>query len=204
MTTLVQVGLVASAWCLFHSFFITHFWRDLVRRVLPSHHLLNRLIYVGFSTVSFGLMAWLFFTLPARTLWDWPGWWSAVRWTGLALTLLLFWLGTRAYDGKAFLGLRQWRDFLTGRESREAPFRTTGILGVIRHPWYAGTFLLLIFCLPVTDVNLIWRGVFFLYTIIGTELEERKLLADIGDRYAEYRAKVPRLCPKMRKSGRRR
>ena len=29
---------------------------------------------------------------------------------------------------------------------------------------------------PVTDVNLVWRGVFLFYTFIGTEIEERKLV----------------------------
>ena len=199
MTTLVQVGLVAAAWCFFHSLFIAHWWRDLVRRLLPRHHLLNRLLYVAFSTATFGAMAWWFHALPARMLWDWPGWWSTVRWFGLADALLLFWLGTRAYDGKAFLGLRQWRDFLADRDSREPPFRTGGVLGMIRHPWYSGTFLFLVFCLPVTDVNLVWRAVFFVYTIVGTELEERKLLVDVGAEYEDYRGRVPRFFPRINK-----
>ncbi len=203
MATLFQIGLVASAWCFLHSFFITHRWNGLVRRLLPHHHFLNRLVYVAFSTVSFGLMAWWFFRLPAQMIWDWPGWWSWVRWAGLLLAVWLFWLGSRAYDGKAFLGLRQWQDFLADRESREPPFRTVGVLGWIRHPWYTGTFLFLVFSLSVTDVNLVWRVVFFIYTIIGTELEERKLVVDIGERYQEYRGDVPRFLPVLRKLRRR-
>ena len=74
MPILIQVALATSLWCFFHSLFITHKWRDMIRRLLPRHHLLNRLVYVGFSSVSFGLMAWWFFGLPARELWNWPGW----------------------------------------------------------------------------------------------------------------------------------
>jgi methanethiol S-methyltransferase len=199
MSILIQVALVACAWCFFHSLFITHRWRALVRRTLPRHHLLNRFVYVFFSTASLGLMAWWFWSLPAQPLWSWTGWWSFVRWAALLDALLLFWLGVRSYDGKAFLGLRQWRDWLANREPREPPFRASGILGMIRHPWYTGTLLFLIFCLPFTDVNLVWRGVFFLYTIIGTELEERKLLVDVGVPYEEYRTKVPRFFPGIRR-----
>ena len=51
---------------------------------------------------------------------------------------------------------------------------------------------------PWTDVNLVWRGIFLAYTLIGTELEERKLLRDIGTPYAEYRSRVPRFFPGLR------
>ena len=84
---------------------------------------------------------------------------------------------------------------MAGREHRNPPFRSDGILGVIRHPWYTGTILFLVFSLPVTDVNWVWRVVFLLYTIIGTELEERKLLVEIGDQYRDYRRNVPRFFP---------
>lgn len=203
MSILVQVGLVTAAWCFFHSLFITHRWHAVVRRSFPRRHLLARLVYVSFSTVSFGALAWWLWTLPARPLWDWPGWWSVVRWIGLLDALLLFWLGSRAYDGKSFLGLRQWRDWLDSREPREPPFRTTGVLGMIRHPWYTGALLFFVCCLPVTDVNLVWRSVFILYTIIGTELEERKLLVDVGVPYEEYRTRVPRFFPGISRSNRR-
>ena len=81
----------------------------------------------------------------------------------------------------------------------EPAFRTEGVLGYIRHPWYTGALLFLVFCLPVTDVNLVWRGVFVAYTVIGTELEERKLLEDLGEPYAAYRRRVPRFFPRLRR-----
>jgi protein-S-isoprenylcysteine O-methyltransferase Ste14 len=70
---------------------------------------------------------------------------------------------------------------------------------VIRHPWYAATLILLAFCLPVTDLNLAWRAVLAGYVLIGTELEERKLLVEHGAAYAEYRRDVPRFLPGLRR-----
>ena len=75
--------------------------------------------------------------------------------------------------------------------------RTSGILGIIRHPWYTATLILLVFCTDVTDVNLVWRLVFAVYTLVGTELEERKLLQDLGREYADYRRRVPRYFPAL-------
>jgi protein-S-isoprenylcysteine O-methyltransferase Ste14 len=134
-------------------------------------------------------------TLPSVTIFAWPGYWTWVRWLGVAGAMLLFWLGTRSYDTRSFLGVAQVLDYVQGNPTREPPFRSTGILAFMRHPWYTGTIILLIFCLPFTDVNLVWRLVFLVYTLIGTELEERKLRRDLGAAYAAYHRRVPRFLP---------
>ncbi len=192
---LIWTAVLAALWCAAHSLLITHTVRDRVRALFPRYHVFDRLIYVVFSTVSLAvLFAWLR-TLPEQLLWDWPGWWRWVRWAGLLEAGVLFWLGAQSYNGRAFLGLTQIRDFVAGRPTVPPPFSTAGILGVIRHPWYTGTLVFMAFCLPVTDVNLVWRVVFSLYVLVGTELEERKLLRDLGETYAEYRREVPRFFP---------
>jgi protein-S-isoprenylcysteine O-methyltransferase Ste14 len=199
----LQVALATAAWCFFHSFFITHFWRDTVCRRFPRCAVYNRLVYVTASTLSLGVWFWWVRTLPQTVVWDWSGWWQVVRVIGLVEAGVLFWLGARAHDGRSFLGLRQIAAHTSGRQAETAPFSTDGILGVIRHPWYAGTLLLLVFVLPFTDVNLVWRGVFLAYVFIGTELEERKLATDLGEVYQEYRRRVPRFFP-VHKTRRRR
>ncbi|HPF69210.1 MAG TPA: hypothetical protein PLQ13_00950 [Candidatus Krumholzibacteria bacterium] len=196
----LQAALATALWCALHSVFVTHRWRRFVEGSLPSYRPWQRLAYVAASGLSFLVLALWLRALPDRTLWTWSGAWRWVQLAGLAEAGLLFVLGARAYDGRAFLGLRQAADHLAGRPPREPVFRTAGILGAVRHPWYAGTLLLLAFGLPVTDVNLAWRGVMAAYVLVGTELEERKLLADIGPAYADYRRRVPRfgLPPRRR------
>jgi protein-S-isoprenylcysteine O-methyltransferase Ste14 len=192
------VGLWTSLWCLWHSLLATHRWRALVRRLFPRWHVFSRVLYVAGSALTLALlMVWLR-SLPERTLWSWNGPWAFARWLGLAEAAFLFWAGARAYDNRHFLGLSQLRDYALGREAAEPPFRADGILAVIRHPWYGGTLLLLVFYLPWTDVNVVWRGVFFAYTLLGCELEERKLLRDLGAPYADYRHRVGRYWPRRR------
>lgn len=198
MPDLILVGALATAWCLGHSWFVSHTWRGLVRRHFPRYHVFSRLVYVVFSMLSLGvLMLWIR-TLPSVTLFAWPGWWSWVRWIGLAEAAILFWLGARSYDNRSFLGITQALEYLAGRTPGEPAFRETGILAVIRHPWYTGTLILFVFCLPFTDVNLVWRTVFVIYTLVGTELEERKLLKDYPAQYTVYRSRVPRFFPDPR------
>jgi protein-S-isoprenylcysteine O-methyltransferase Ste14 len=202
LSDLVRVAALTAAWCVLHSWFVSHRWRDLIRSLFPRYHVFARLVYVLFSIVSLSLLMLWIRTLPAVTLFAWPGWWAWVRWLGLAEAGFLFWLGTRCYDNRSFLGLTQALDYLRKTPPAEPAFRSEGILAVIRHPWYTGTIILLVFCLPFTDVNLVWRGVFLVYVLIGTELEERKLLKDIGPGYAAYRRRVPRFFPDPRALGR--
>jgi protein-S-isoprenylcysteine O-methyltransferase Ste14 len=191
-----------ALWCLWHSLLATHRWRALVQRLFPRWHAFSRVIYVLGSTLTLAvLMAWLR-SVPEQVLWEWKGPWALARWLGLAEAAFLFWAGARAFDNRHFLGLAQLRDYAAGRQPAEPPFRAEGILGVIRHPWYSGTLLLLVFMLPWTNVNLAWRGVFLLYTLVGCELEERKLLRDIGAPYAEYRRQVGRYWPRRRGTAR--
>jgi len=195
---LILVAVWTTVWCLGHSWFVSHTWRGLVRRYFPRYHVFSRLVYVVFSTLSLGaLMLWIR-TLPSVTLFAWPGWWSWLRWLGVTEAVFLFWLGTRSYDNRSFLGVTQALAYLRGNPAQEPSFRSAGILAVIRHPWYTGTLILLVFCLPYTDVNLVWRTVFLVYTLIGTELEERKLLKDLPAEYTAYRTRVPRFFPDPR------
>jgi protein-S-isoprenylcysteine O-methyltransferase Ste14 len=192
---LIWTAILTALWCVGHSAPITHAWRDRIRTLFPRYHVLDRIIYVIYSTATLALLFVWLRTLPEQMLWDWPGGWTWVRWAGLFEAALLFWLGSRSYNGRSFLGLTQVRDFAAGRPPETPAFRTSGILSVIRHPWYTGTLLFIAFCLPITDVNLVWRLVFAVYVLIGTELEERKLIAELGDAYLAYRQKVPRYFP---------
>ena len=198
MPPALQAALATALWCAGHSLFITHRWRDFVQRRLPWYQPFERITYVVAATATFGALTLWLQGLPEHTLWTWSGGWQVVRVLGLGLAVLLFWLGARSYDGRGFLGLRQIADRLAGRKHRDPLFRSDGILGVIRHPWYTGTLVVLICALPFTDVNLAWRGVFWVYTLVGTELEERKLLTDLGETYAAYRRRVPRFLPRLR------
>jgi len=202
MIPLLGTGLTAALWCGLHSVFVAHFWRDWLQRTFPAHYRLFRILYVTASTVTLGglLVGW--HTLPAARLWSWDGPWALLRYAGLATAGVLFILGARAFDGRAFLGLRQLSDHLARRPAADPPFRTAGILNHIRHPWYSGTVLVLVFGLPVTDVNLIWRSVFLFYTIIGTELEERKLRRDLPGVYDAYRQRVGRFWPRPHRGNR--
>lgn len=198
MQTLFLVGLTASLWSLLHSLFISHRWRRWQSSRWPRLEPWSRLIYVVFNTVTLGLLFFWWRQLPQTLIWAWSGPWSYLRGLGLLMALVFFALGAAAYDNRAFLGLRQLASHRQGSPSGHPEFTRRGILSRVRHPWYTGTLFFFLFCLPVTDVNAVWRGIFLLYTLVGTELEERKLKAELGPVYENYCREVGRFFPARR------
>jgi protein-S-isoprenylcysteine O-methyltransferase Ste14 len=69
------------------------------------------------------------------------------------------------------------------------------VLRYVRHPWYSSGLPILWTVGPITDANLLTRIILSLYLVIGTLLEERKLLHEIGESYRSYCRQVPMLIP---------
>ncbi|HEY6896172.1 MAG TPA: hypothetical protein VI279_02840 [Rhodocyclaceae bacterium] len=126
-------------------------------------------------------------------LWRWQGPWAGLAYALKAVAAAGFYLSVRYYDMDVFLGLRQWRSAsheVDGAERlRISPFHR-----YLRHPWY---FLALLW-LWSSDMNLaslLSVLSITLYFVIGSRLEERKLLARYGAAYARYQASVGGLLP---------
>ena len=78
-----------------------------------------------------------------------------------------------------------------------AQLETTGLHQYVRHPLYFGTLLVVwsLWLLMPSMAHLIGVSMITLYTLIGTILEEKKLLREYGTAYAQYMEKVPMLIP---------
>jgi protein-S-isoprenylcysteine O-methyltransferase Ste14 len=191
----LRLSLLWIGWCFLHSLLITAKTNDWVRRRGGAVHGLSRLVYNLIATVTLVPLLWYHFSLHATTLFDWSGLWRLIQVFLLAYALVMAVAGKRSCEMGHFIGTRQWRDYRDGRKPAELPFRTTGALRWVRHPWYSGGIAFLWAFGPVTDVNLVGRLILSIYLVVGSVLEERKLLAEIGAPYAEYRRKVPMLLP---------
>ena len=76
----------------------------------------------------------------------------------------------------------------------------SGIHRFVRHPLYAGTFMAIWgFFIAVPLFSLLIANVIITgYTLIGIELEEKKLEAEFGHHYRQYKQNVPKLFPSFR------
>jgi protein-S-isoprenylcysteine O-methyltransferase Ste14 len=196
MNALAQIALAAAAWCTLHSLLIAPGIETRLRRRLGPHAVWYRLAYNLLAAVTL-LAAFLYFHRhPATPLWSWHGLWQIPRAALLVAALWLGWLGARAHDNAAFLGLRQLRDAHAGHAPAPPALSRDGVLGRIRHPWYTAGILLLVAVRDFTTTNVVWRAVFVLYLLVGARLEDRKLERNFGDAFAVYRREVPAFLPR--------
>ncbi len=106
------------------------------------------------------------------------------------LALFLMANAFRKSDPAFFLGIGR-----LGNAPSSTGLITTGAYGLVRHPLYT-TGLLILWCFPVlTTGTLAFDAAITLYVLIGSELEERRLIAQFGEEYLRYRKKVARLIP---------
>jgi protein-S-isoprenylcysteine O-methyltransferase Ste14 len=112
-----------------------------------------------------------------------------------ALAVIVLVVGLRQTSITSFIGLRQ---LLLPEDTSPPRLVTDGLYRYVRHPLYTAA-LVFIWLLPIMTWNLLALNLgLTAYVIIGAYFEERKLLLEFGDAYAEYRQCTPMLIPGLR------
>lgn len=191
-----QVLLICVVWAVYgalHSIAASLWLKRRVAARWPAFMPLYRLTFNLFSVITLIPPLLLIYLWHGDYLWQWTGagWWVA---NGLALAAVGgFAWSMRYYDGSEFAGLRQWRERETRVEDQEH-FYISPLHRFVRHPWYA-LGLVILWTRDMDGVFLLSCLVITGYFILGSRLEERKLLVYHGARYRRYRERVPALIP---------
>jgi len=186
--------MIAMAWilyCALHSLLADDRVKRWAYRRWPRAMPYYRLAFNLQSTMLLMPILWLVYGAESPWLWRWQGAWAWLA-NGMAfLALVGIMLSTRSYDLREFLGLRQLQ---AGEGEDRQRFVLSGFHRYVRHPWYSLS-LLLIWTRDMSAPLLVSALAITLYFIIGSEREERSLIARYGEAYRIYRKKVPGLFP---------
>jgi len=152
-----------------------------------------RLVFNILAVLLLLPILWLSYRDPGPMLWRWQG---IAAWlaNGLALAAVFgFWLSLKSYDMQEFLGFRQLKFHIRRIEDQER-FHLSWFHRYVRHPWYFFG-LVMVWTRDMSAATLLSSMMITVYFIVGSRLEEKKLLVYHGDTYRRYMARVPGLIP---------
>ena len=187
--------LLWIAWCVIHSALISITVTDLVKRTVGDKYRFYRLFFDTFSVVTFVPLLIYSRLLRTEPLFTWVGYLRIVQYCLIILAAVLLLTGARHYSILQFLGIQQIlrkRSGISLAESGE--FDSSGVLSVVRHPWDLAVFILL-WARDLDQVRIIYNAVLSAYLLIGTLLEERKLVFEFGEKYKLYQGQVSMFIP---------
>lgn len=184
------------AWGIVHSLTASHQAKELAVRLFGKtrSERFYRFGYNIFSAVTILPILALLTLLPDQFLYRIPAPWVYLTLTLQALAVLAALVGVLQTGVWEFVGLGQ-----LFREKPSEPGRLTihGLYRYVRHPLYTASLVILWLTPEMTVNRLVLWIIFSLYFIIGAYFEEKKLLREFGQQYADYKAKTPMLIPKF-------
>ncbi len=193
----ILLSLLWTVYCIVHSALISVTVTDFLRRALGDRYRFYRLFFNIFSVGT--LVPLLMYSHSARwgtePLFTWEGHMRIIQYCLIGLAAILVLTCSRHYNMLQFLGIRQIFQKRPGNAMTESgKFDSSGVLGIVRHPWYLALFIFL----WARDLNLAEitiNMVLSAYLVIGTLLEERKLILEFGDPYKLYQRQVSMFIP---------
>lgn len=190
------IALMWAGYCALHSYLISIGFTNLLSRLLKKYYAFYRLFYILISlflliplinyTAQLDDKVIIVYGLPLDIL----------RYVLISGSLLMFfWAFFFDYDSLSFFGVRQILNF--GRIQKTNPsdeIKRKGLLGIIRHPMYLALIIYL-WCQTHKMSDIVVNTVLTVYVIIGTILEEKKLVLEFGESYIKYQNEVSMLIP---------
>jgi len=193
----LMLALLWGAYCAVHSALISIPVTNWFRKVLAGGYRFYRLSFNIFSLITLVPLVMYSQSAPfhSEPLFAWGGYWEIVRYSLVGLGVLLFVAGACHYSMLQFLGVNQIRKASVGGAiAAGGDLDDSGVLGLVRHPWYVAVFLLIWAGdqnAAAITVNLVLSA----YLIVGTLLEERKLVIEFGEKYRSYQDRVSMFVP---------
>ena len=194
-TKFIILSLLVIAWCILHSAMISVSVTEYFKKRLGSKFRFYRLFFNLIAILTLIPVALFASSIRTQAIFHWNGYMRIGQLVVLVIAVLLFFLGGRHYDVRQVLGFKQIKDRTLNQAITDTgELDTSGVLGITRHPWYLAT-ILLIWARQLDVSVIIVNVILTFYLIIGTYLEERKLVREFGEKYLIYRQKVSMLIP---------
>ena len=190
----IDLGLL-TVFAVQHSVMARPAFKRWWTRFIPTA--IERSTYVLFASLALALVFWQWREIDT-TVWQVDFAPAAVALDALAtvgwMTVLA---STFMIDHFELFGVRQVVLAWQSKAHAEKGFRTVLLYRLVRHPLMLG-FLVAFWATPtMTAGHLLFSLTTTAYILVALRLEERDLIAALGDQYRTYRENVPMLVPRL-------
>ncbi len=188
---LLALGLIA--FFILHSFLASLFVKQKVENASPLIVKYYRLFYNLLALVLFFPLYFMLRTYPGPTLWAWDYPYSILADALAVCAIFAFMWTLKGYDMMEFLGIRQLSSKKVSAHDQGAMHIST-LHRYVRHPWYT-LILVVLWTRDIHLAQLVAYSLITLYFVLGSRLEEKKLIVYYGEAYKQYMKKVPGIIP---------
>jgi len=197
MTAHAEYFRLALGWIAFvtlHSVLISIAVTDFAQRRLGRHYRFYRLFYNAVALITIAPLLVYTSQMTGPAFFTWSGPLLGLKWLTTLAGVLLFAAALRHYSFLHLLGCRQILEGDQPVHAAPGGIVSTGVLGLIRHPFYSGA-LLIFWAQDLDGTRLMVNTILTVYVVIGTRLEERKLIREFGNEYIAYQKRVSMFFP---------
>ncbi|MEY4730272.1 MAG: hypothetical protein RL020_1430 [Pseudomonadota bacterium] len=177
------------AFCILHSLLASNRVKNWVAEHFPALARHYRLLY-NFAAVITLIFPVYLLGDAGPALWALPAPYNWLMNTLALAAIAGFFWSLRYYNLREFIGLAQ----ISSEENNAAKLIISPLHRLVRHPWYF-FMLVVMWTRQMNGTQFIFALVVTIYLIIGSRLEENKLIKQFGDSYRNYRSKVNGLIP---------
>lgn len=190
-------GMLLGLFAIQHSVMARQGFKRMWTRIVPKP--VERSTYVLFSSLALILLFWQWRPMGGVV-------WNVENMTGRTVLYALFAFGWLLVLATTFMinhfdlfGLRQVYVHLRGEEYRPLKFGTPALYKYMRHPLYVGWFFAFWATPTMTVTHLFFAVMTTAYILFAILLEERDLVDIHGALYEDYRKRVPKFFPRIRR-----
>jgi len=186
--------ITIALWGLVHSVLASMGFKNLLHRTLGDGFMkFYRALYNLFAVISIAPILYLMVSLPNQILYQVPAPWKYLMFAGQGMSALFLLIAVLQTDLLSFAGLRQLIEV-----EKPGNLVTGGLYRIVRHPLYTFSLLILWLSPSMTINSFVVYTALTMYVLIGILFEERKLLREYGNDYANYKLTTPMLIPGLK------
>ncbi len=181
------------AYFILHSLAASIIMKQRVASHWPNVMPYYRLAFNALAIVLSLPLLFVMFLYPGNSLWQWHGLGFYLTSAMALLAVIGFFYSLKYYDLSEFWGTRQLKERNNSVHDQEN-FHISPMHRYVRHPWYFFA-LVIIWTRDVSTIQLLVYLLVTAYFVIGSRMEERKLIAYHGEVYQRYQEQVAAVFP---------